>query len=218
MCVCFGSAVCINLSYHETQTFSSFHFIPSVTIFFSPDLCPFPFFASAILKLLMAGVEVHMQTPLLDVRHLGMAVGECLMNKLHKTTEDEPPLKLDYKASPEVIAVTKLAQPIAKQEEELKKETGSANVSKPLKMEPEPVKEEEEEEVVSGKGSPLAEKYGEGFVHAVQCSESDSDDDLVPYPMDEEDDPDVSKPAPPRYIRSLMQGMHFRVCMHAHAC
>ena len=41
-------------------------------------------------------------------------------------------------------------------------------------------------------------------MHAVDCSDADSDDDLIPYAMD--DDPDASEVAAPRYLRTLMQG------------
>lgn len=41
-------------------------------------------------------------------------------------------------------------------------------------------------------------------MHSVDCSDTDSDDDLVPYAMD--DDPDASQPVAPRYLRTLMQG------------
>ena len=53
--------------------------------------------------------------------------------------------------------------------------------------------------------SPSEQKFGEGYAHAVDCSDSDSDDDLVPYAMD--DDYDSTQPTSPRYLRTLMQGM-----------
>ena len=33
----------------------------------------------------MMGVQVHIQSPLPEVRHIGMVVGESLMNLLHNT-------------------------------------------------------------------------------------------------------------------------------------
>lgn len=39
----------------------------------------------------------------------------------------------------------------------------------------------------------------------VDCTDTDSDDDLVPYALD--DDPDSTQPDPPRYLRTLMQGV-----------
>ncbi len=163
-----------------------------------------------LLKLTMSGVEIHIQSPLDDVRRVGMAVGECLINKLNKASlEEKNKLKFEYVGTPETEAIEKLARPISEQEEDLKEEMkrntvieggGGGNRGG----------------VVVEGGSlgnrdvpPSVKRFGEGLVHTVDCSDSDSDDDLKPYALD--DDPDSTLPAPPRYLRNLMQGEYFYI-------
>ena len=63
-----------------------------------------------------------------------------------------------------------------------------------------------QEEKLGGQEEAVSQKFGEGYAHTVDCSDSDSDDDLVPCAMD--DDYDSTQP---RYLRTLMQGMY--VCV-----
>lgn len=159
-------------------------------------------------------MQVHIQSPLGEVRHIGMAVGQTLMNMLHPMMDDTAKLNFDYEPSPDTVAIEKLARPVHEQEEELREMRGDGGGGG--------VSGSDDTVTVSTKpkggvcssssslsGSPSGQ-FGEGYVHAVECSDGDSDDDLVPYAMD--DDPDASRPNPPRYLRTLMQG----ACMCAH--
>jgi hypothetical protein len=167
--------------------------------------------SAAYLKLIMMGVQTHIQSPLPAVRHTGMAVGEVLMNSLHETPSDpdseHKALDFEYPAGPATEAIKKLGRPVAEQERELQGgrrgveggekeaagsvgDTGGKTVVGDTKQDP-------------GIGGER-ERFGEGYARAVDCSDSDSDDDLVPYAMD--DDPDASQMAAPRYLRILMQG------------
>ena len=163
----------------------------------------------------MQGVQAHIDSPLQEWRHIGMAVGECLMNRLNPTAKHK--LSFDYQPSSSVAALRKLSRPLDEQERELR-----AAGQRP----PNTTQRKEEEEVTTHTAnSDGAEQFGTGFVRTA-TAESDrylytawvccpplhccvaavcSDDDLVPYTMD--DDPDTSKVKPPRYLRTLLQGI-----------
>jgi len=70
----------------------------------------------------MSGVEAHIQCPLPDMRHIGMVVGEKIVNMLSDTSDKEHALKFDYSSNSLSQTIGKLARPIAEQEEELWKE------------------------------------------------------------------------------------------------
>lgn len=142
----------------------------------------------------MQGVQAHIDSPLQEWRHIGMAVGECLMNRLNPTAKHK--LSFDYQPSSSVAALRKLSRPLDEQERELR-----AAGQRP----PNTTQRKEEEEVTTHTAnSNGAELFGTGFVRTA-TAESDSDDDLVPYTMD--DDPDTSKVKPPRYLRTLLQAL-----------
>ncbi len=179
---------------------------------------------SVFVKVLMSGIQVHVESPQPEVRHVGMAVGQILMNLLHPSTKEKDQLKFDYASSPDVNSIEKLARPLEEQESELRlswasngmvgvarergsnvDEDGPATEVGPRKLSRDSAESgSSSDEDLEDKRSSTRD-FGEGFVHAVDCSDTDSDDDLEPYAMD--DDPEVSEYAPPRYLRSLMQGM-----------
>ncbi len=68
------------------------------------------FSPTALLKLVMAGVQAHIGSPLDSLRQIGMAVGESLMNRLHPSLLDKHKLKFDYQPSPEVQALLQLTR------------------------------------------------------------------------------------------------------------
>lgn len=113
-------------------------------------------YSTGFLKLLMSGIETHVQCPLPEVRHVGMVVGECLMNQLHPTKDEEHRLKFDYPISAETETIRKLARPVAEQEAELLK--GKAELPKEMK----------EMRVVRGSGDGGAETVKE------ECKAQDS--------------------------------------------
>lgn len=208
------------------------------------------------LKVLMSGVQAHIQSPIAEVRHIGMSVGQSLMNMLHHTTDDAHKLKFDYEPNSDTTAIEKLARPVQEQEEELRKRrkereedgrggekvgggggggggkvgggggkvgggggggekfgegVGNANVGDTRTSTKANLRTRSSSSSSSSScASDSHGQFGEGYVHAVDCSDSDSDDDLVPYAMD--DDPDASECTPPRYLRTLMQGTYMCVC------
>ncbi len=53
------------------------------------------------LKQVMSGVQAHIQSPLPDVRHVGMVVAECLMSKLTRPPAKEGGTKSEEKEGEE---------------------------------------------------------------------------------------------------------------------
>ena len=196
-----------------------------------------------IQKLLMSGARVHLESTLNEQRHIGMAVAECVFNKLNPIDDEEHRLKFEYEVNDDVTGLKQLARPVAEQEAELKEwRERNKIVTNDRSRQEQPrnvgvarsvVRKEREED-----------RFGDGMVEATECSDTDrsanfftpavskllpiyiaicSDDDLLPYAMSE--DPDASVPKPPRYLRTLLQGtgqiignteaymLHTRNCM-----
>lgn len=63
---------------------------------------------SALQRLVMAGLQAHLDSPLQERRHIGMAVGEGAMHWLNPS--DSHHLKFEYEPSEEVRAVQLLAR------------------------------------------------------------------------------------------------------------
>ena len=169
----------------------------------------------------MGGVQAHLESALPEQRHIGMVVGECLINNLNPLDEKHQ-LKFEYEANDELIALKLLARPISEQEAELMAwREGCGSLSSDLGK-AESVKDHSKAEHLTQP----EERFGEGLVEATECSDTDrlaknnmpvsddqtkdlffflSDDNLVPYAMT--DDPDSSVPHPPKYLRTLMQGL-----------
>ena len=147
-----------------------------------------------------------MQSALTEVRHIGMAVGQILMNMMHPMKDDAAKLHFDYEPSPDTVAIEKLARPLWEQEEGLSEmRLESREVSDGGNVVTASTEPKDKVSSSSSSSGSSVGQFGEGYVHTVECSDGDSDDDLVPYAMD--DDPDMSQPNPPRYLRTLMQGM-----------
>lgn len=61
-------------------------------------------------RLVMSGIQTHIGSPLEDTRHIGMAVGETLMNRFNQSLPNSQRLCFDYQPSPEIQAVLQLAR------------------------------------------------------------------------------------------------------------
>ena len=64
--------------------------------------------SSVLQQLVMSGIQVHIDSPIETVRHVGMATGECLMNRLNPSTSHK--LKFEYDPSEEVKTLLSLAR------------------------------------------------------------------------------------------------------------
>lgn len=138
----------------------------------------------------MAGIEAHIESPLQDVRHVGMVIGEFLMNTFNSSDQLQK-LSFNYEPSEETAALQTLTRPLAEQETDLK------GLEKNKVVEVTRVEQDKKDE--------SEPRFGDGPVKTVECSDSDSDDNLLPYSM--ADDPDSSVPSQPQYLRTLMEGL-----------
>ena len=174
-----------------------------------------------IQKLLMSGARVHLESTLNEQRHIGMAVSECVFNKLNPIDDEEHRLKFEYEVNDDITVLKQLARPVAEQEAELKEWRKRNKIVTNDRS-----RHEQPKNVGVARGVVREEdRFGDGMVEATECSDTDrsanffmsaasihlpvyvatcSDDDLLPYAMSE--DPDASVPKPPRYLRTLLQG------------
>ena len=116
----------------------------------------------------MSGVQAHLDDPLPDVRHIGMAVGECVFNKLNRE-DSEHQLKFEYETNDEIAALKLLARSISEQEKDLdvlREKAHSISDNKAVSCGEQPV---EDGKAVAG----VEERFGEGYVQATECSDTD---------------------------------------------
>lgn len=125
-----------------------------------------------IQKLLMSGVRVHLESTLSEQRHIGMAVSECVFNKLNPVNDEEHRLKFEYEVNDDITALKLLARPVAEQEAELKEwrernRTVTSDRSR----------QEQCRDVGVAKGVVRKEReedrFGDGMVEATECSDTD---------------------------------------------
>ena len=142
------------------------HFTQSLISAFLP--LPLP----ELQRLIMTGVQVHLESQLSGQRHIGMAVGECLFNKLHPQ-DTERQLKFEYETTDDIMALRLLSRPITEQEAELKvwREGRGLTTSNLKEDESASNRSKGEEGVVVGVVK--EERFGEGFVEATECSDTD---------------------------------------------
>ena len=113
----------------------------------------------ALQRLTMAGIEAHIESPLQQIRHVGMAVGEFLMNRFNPLDQSQS-LKFEYETSEEIKVLQNLSRPISEQQKDL--ECGGRR---------EVVTDVEGDR--GEKSEVCEERFGEGMVKTVQCSDSD---------------------------------------------
>ena len=120
----------------------------------------------------MSGVRVHLESTLNEQRHIGMAVSECIFNKLNPV-DKEHELKFDYEANDEITALKLLARPVAEQEGELKawRERNRTVMNDREKL----AQQEQRRKVGVARGVVRREedRFGEGMVEATECSDTD---------------------------------------------
>ncbi len=106
----------------------------------------------------MAGIEAHIANSAESVREKGMVVGQYLMNTLYPLNSKDQ-LAFEHQETDDVKALLKLSRPVAEIQEELAGLSVKSEASVSC-----------EESVSSEAGE---ERYGEGTVKTVECSDSD---------------------------------------------
>ena len=120
-------------------------------------------------KLVMDGVQAHLESALNEQRHIGMAVGECVINKLNPVDEEHQ-LKFEYETNDDLTALKLLARSIPEQEAELKawrekKRTISSDKDGQSHQ-------HNKGGVVRGVVT-QEDRFGQGMVEAKECSDTD---------------------------------------------
>nr|XP_020462027.1 telomere length regulation protein TEL2 homolog [Monopterus albus]XP_020462029.1 telomere length regulation protein TEL2 homolog [Monopterus albus] len=141
---------------------------------------------SELLQCMLGGMQSHLDSSVVRIRHMGMVVGECLSSRMNI---GETKLKFEYDQNEETQELLSLMTPA----------TGD---------EPEPVNgldsPQETREVtpsaVSSQNMP-----GPQPSKTDPDSDLDSDDELTPYDMS--GDQEMSKASPPRYLRDCLENL-----------
>ncbi|XP_065900097.1 telomere length regulation protein TEL2 homolog isoform X2 [Dysidea avara] len=136
---------------------------------------------SDVFRLLMNGMEHHMNNPISNYRLLAMRLAECVSQQLKK---DGSPLKFDIEESKETLLLATMATPINEQEKSL-------------------IQNDSLDQVIQ---TELVDRVSE--VGMSTQEETDSDDDLIPYDITSCDCGDVTCDNDmPHYLREAMQGI-----------
>jgi hypothetical protein len=123
----------------------------------------------------MSGVRVHLESTLSEQRHIGMAVSECVFNKLNPVDDEEHRLKFDYEVNDDIAALKLLARPVAEQETELKEWRERNRMVMDNRDELSQQKRCGNVGVVKGviRKEREANRFGDGMVEATECSDTD---------------------------------------------
>ncbi|KAL4617907.1 hypothetical protein GN956_G20492 [Arapaima gigas] len=146
-----------------------------------------------IMQCILRGMQCHLDSNLVRIRRIGMVVGECLSSRLDT---QETKLKFEYEQDEETRELLGMMDPLP-----LEDAVPGDRLDTPQNNHcPEETSSPKEP---STPASPL-EKEGPP-VDKSSDSELDSDDELTPYDMS--GDQEMTKSAPPRYIRDCLEGL-----------
>ncbi|KAJ8245793.1 hypothetical protein GJAV_G00260380 [Gymnothorax javanicus] len=145
-----------------------------------------------LLQCMLGGMQCHLESNVLRVRHAGMVVGECLSSRLEA---NGPRLKFEYEQDEETRDLLSMMEPLPA--EETVPDEGPSPLLSDRSSE---VGGQSSPEVVAPQTSPVDETPAA----EQSCdSELDSDDELTPYDMSE--DKELTKAAPPLYLRDCLE-------------
>ncbi|XP_074518579.1 telomere length regulation protein TEL2 homolog [Halichoeres trimaculatus] len=133
---------------------------------------------SDLLQCLLGGMQSHLDSSVVRIRHVGMVVGECLSSRLDM---GGAVLKFEYDKDEETQELLSMMTPVPDDESE---------------AEPENVVDSHQETTETPPAEEEASKADQG-------SDLDSDDELTPYDMSA--DQELSKASPPRYLRDCLE-------------
>uniref|UniRef100_A0A3Q3M0Z3 Telomere length regulation protein TEL2 homolog n=1 Tax=Mastacembelus armatus TaxID=205130 RepID=A0A3Q3M0Z3_9TELE len=137
---------------------------------------------SDLLQCLLGGMQSHLNSSVVRIRHMGMVVGECLSSRMNI---NETKLKFEYDEDEETQELLSLLSPATGEEPDPDAVNGVDSPQEPT--------DEVPSSTVSG---PEPSKTNPD-------SDLDSDDELTPYDMS--GDQEISKASPPRYLRDCLE-------------
>ncbi|CAM4723914.1 unnamed protein product [Leuciscus chuanchicus] len=138
-----------------------------------------------MLQCMLGGVQCRLDSNIVRIRRMGMAVGECLSHKLDAPGSQ---LKFQYEPDEEIRELKSLMESASVEEDD---EEHQPDASSSLQPEP------------KGQGSAgrtVTSEPGRG-----SDSELDSDDDLTPYDMSA--DQEKKESSPPHYVRDCLEAL-----------
>ncbi|XP_019938259.2 telomere length regulation protein TEL2 homolog isoform X1 [Paralichthys olivaceus] len=139
---------------------------------------------SELLQCMLGGMQSHLDSNVVQIRRVGMVVGECLSARMDINGTK---LKFEYDQDEETQELLSLMTPtIATDEPEPEPVHGVDAPQDTSEVSPSP----------QNKSKPQSSKTD-------QDSDLDSDDELTPYDMS--GDQDMSKESPPRYLRDCLE-------------
>ncbi|KAG7492048.1 hypothetical protein MATL_G00010370 [Megalops atlanticus] len=145
-----------------------------------------------LLQCMMGGMQCHLDSCLVRVRRVGMVVGECLSARLDTGGAK---LKFQYEEDDETRELLSMMDPLPAEDAAVadRSDPSQSNERSDIKEQSSP---EEDTSLTSPVDPVKPAEQG--------CdSELDSDDELTPYDMSE--DQEMTKATPPRYLRDCME-------------
>ncbi|KAM6951147.1 telomere length regulation protein TEL2 homolog [Aplochiton taeniatus] len=141
-----------------------------------------------LLQCMLGGMQSHLDSNVVRVRHMGMVVGECLSQRMNINGTT---LKFQYEQDEETRELLSLVSPPAEEDSQVESMDGLN--SRPEKIEQVPSSQE-----TSTTADPPPQK-----IRPDLDSDLDSDDELTPYDMS--GDQEMSQANPPRYLRDCLE-------------
>ncbi|XP_041670831.1 telomere length regulation protein TEL2 homolog [Cheilinus undulatus] len=161
----------------EQQLYVSKALLLSVTLLNDTELHNL---RSDLLQCLLGGMQSHLDSSVVRIRHIGMVVGECLSSRLDMNGAE---LKFEYDQDEETQELLSLMTPVTDDESE----------AEPVNRVDSPQETKEESPRSAQNQAPKTDSE----------SDLDSDDELTPYDMSA--DQELSKASPPRYLRDCLE-------------
>ncbi|XP_019743457.1 telomere length regulation protein TEL2 homolog isoform X1 [Hippocampus comes] len=144
---------------------------------------------SELLQCMLGGMQSHLDSNVLRIRHMGMVVGECLSSRMNINGTK---LKFEYEQDEETQDLVSLLTPSKMGESEPECDDGLS-----------PPEESRENPPVCNGSSPNEREMASSKTEP--GSDLDSDDEFTPYDMSE--DQELNKASPPRYLRDCLENL-----------
>ncbi|XP_040885566.1 telomere length regulation protein TEL2 homolog [Toxotes jaculatrix] len=142
---------------------------------------------SELLQCMLGGMQSHLDSSVVQIRRVGMVVGECLSSRMDINGTK---LKFEYDQDDETQELLSLMTPVNGEEPEPEPVNGVDAPQETSEVTPSP------QNVSQNKSGPQASKTDPE-------SDLDSDDELTPYDMS--GDQEISQASPPRYLRDCLE-------------
>lgn len=143
---------------------------------------------SELLQCMLGGMQSHLDSSVVRIRHMGMVVGECLSSRMDINGTK---LKFEYEQDEETQELLSLMTPITGDESEPESVNG---VSSPQEI----------NKVTPSTQNPSSQNKSETPpLKTEPDSDLDSDDELTPYDMS--GDQKINEASPPLYLRDCLE-------------